>query len=74
MLKKKTYRYVVDKVTTTSLANLRKALVVVTSITAVDFNGGSSILSVESVSNPQESVRLACTLAGVNLRGEVKNR
>jgi hypothetical protein len=74
MLKKKTYRYVVDGVTTTSLANLRMALAVVPSITGVDFNGTSSILSVEAASNPEASVRNACAVSGVNLRGEVKNR
>jgi hypothetical protein len=66
--------YIVDKVTSTSLANLRTALAVVPSITGVDFNGASSILSVEAASNPEASVRNACTVAGLNLRGEVKNR
>ena len=74
MLKKKVYRYVVDKVNSTTLVNLRKALSVVPTITGVDFNGAASILSVEASSNPEASVRIACQVSDVHLRGEVKNR
>ena len=71
-MKVKTFKFVVDGVTQENLTRLKKALAVVPTITGLSFNGATSVLSVEAASNPEDSIRLACEVAGARLRTHVK--
>ena len=72
MKKSKVYRYLVDGVTRENLATLRKAIAQVPQVTSFDFLPTASTLLVESSTNPTASVELACRVAGVNFRAEIK--
>ena len=72
-MKKKIFRYLVDGVTKDKLATLRKAVAQVPQVTGFSYNAMASTLIVEAPTNPVESVELACRVAGVSYRAQIKD-
>jgi hypothetical protein len=68
VLRLRTYKFILDKVTNSNLDTLSKALTVVPVITGFHYNEDSCVLAVEAASNPEDSIRLACDVAGARLR------
>ena len=71
-MKRKIFRYLVDGVTKEKLATLRTAMAQVPQVTGFSFNAAGGTLIVEAPANPVDSVELACRVAGVSYRAEIK--
>ncbi len=71
-MKKKIFKFVIDGVNKENIGTLRKAIAQVPQITGFDYKPMASMLVVESPSNPTASIELACQVAGVRFRGQVK--
>ncbi len=71
-MRKKIFRYLVDGVTKEKLATLRKAMAQVPQVTGFSYNPSAGTLVVEAPSNPVDSVELACRVAGVSYRAQIK--
>jgi hypothetical protein len=72
MLKAKKYKYVFDVFGTFNAVKLLRAISVVPSITDFAYSKESQVLEVKAVSDPEESIKLACEIAGARLRVKMK--
>ena len=68
------YYYLLDKLNQENAEVLKKALKTANSITGVETRVRQGLLEVLSSRNPEKELKMACDIAGVVLRREVKKK
>ncbi|MFW6207713.1 MAG: hypothetical protein ACOC2P_03345 [Spirochaetota bacterium] len=74
MARTKTYYYLIDKLNTSNAGTLKKALQTVDSIKSITIRPNEGLLELISTRNPEDSVKIACDIAGTQFRVRVKGR
>lgn len=74
MARTKTYYYLIDKLNNSNAATFKKALLTVDSIKSITIRPNESMVELISTRNPEDSVKIACDIAGTEFRVRVKGR
>ena len=74
MARTKTYYYIIDKLNNSNAGTFKKALQTVDSIKSITIRPNESMVELISTRNPEDSVKIACDIAGTQFRVRVKSR
>jgi PDZ domain-containing secreted protein len=74
MARTKTYYYLIDKLNNSNAGTFKKVLQTVDSIKSITIRPNESMVELISTRNPEDSVKIACDIAGTKFRVRVKNR
>lgn len=67
----KSYLYLIDSLTNSNAPTLKKAIETVPGIKKVLISPSKGLVEVQAKSDPEDSVKLACSVAGVKLRTQI---
>lgn len=71
MFGSKSYIYLIDSLTTANAPILKTALETVPGVKKVLISPAKGLIEIQSKSDPIDSVKLACSVAGVKLRTQI---
>ncbi len=74
MARTKTYYYLIDKLTSKNADAFKRALQTVDSIKSITIRPNEGMVELISTRNPEDSVKIACDIAGTQFRVRVKGR